>query len=58
MRSLKLRVWLVSRGRKSAHIMGTYVRLSSNAPRMAKLTVMAMGRNILPSMPTSVRMGM
>ena len=34
-----------------------YVRDKMNAPRIAKLTVWAMGLNILPSMPTSANIG-
>ena len=38
-------------------IIGTYVNESTNAPRIAKITVCAMGLNILPSMPTSAKIG-
>ncbi len=36
---------------------GTYVSERMNAPSMAKNTVSAMGRNILPSIPTRVISG-
>ena len=42
---------------RSAVIIGTYVVDRMKAPRTANITVSAIGRNILPSMPTSTRMG-
>ena len=38
-------------------IIGTYVNESTNAPRIAKITVCAMGLNIFPSMPTNAKIG-
>ena len=40
-----------------ALIMGTQVSDSTKAPSRAKATVCAMGLNIFPSMPASVKMG-
>jgi hypothetical protein len=44
-------------GRTSATTAGTKVNASTSAPRRASSTTCAMGRNIFPSMPVSVRIG-
>ncbi len=44
--------------RSNALAIGTYVSESMNAPIMAKNIVIAMGRNIFPSMPARVMRGM
>ena len=43
--------------RKRLLAMGTYVIERMKAPKMAKNTVSAIGRNILPSMPVNVIIG-
>ena len=43
--------------RKSEHITGTYVTERMSEPMSAKVTVSAIGRNSLPSIPWSVMMG-
>jgi hypothetical protein len=47
----------VSLLKNKAAAIGTQVSERMNAPNMAKPTVWAIGRNILPSMPTNERIG-
>ena len=44
-------------GRNSDASAGTSVSDSTNAPASAKSTVIAIGRNIFPSVPPSARIG-
>ena len=57
MRSLKLRLCSVFLLKNRAEAIGIHVNDRMNAPKMAKATVCAIGRNILPSMPTSAKSG-
>ena len=57
MRSAMVMSWLIFLFKNKADIIGTYVRDKIKAPKIAKLTVWAMGRNIFPSMPPSAIIG-
>ena len=56
-RSDRLRLCVLSLLRNNALAIGTYVSDRMNAPSMAKKMVIAMGRNIFPSIPASVSKG-
>ncbi len=57
MRSEKLGLCLIFLLKNKELIIGMYVRESKNAPNKAKATVCAIGLNIFPSMPSSVKIG-
>ena len=50
-------MWWPSRGSRNDDTTGTAVSDSSSDPKSAVQTVIAIGRNIFPSRPSSVKIG-